>query len=45
MQCNKVYELLDCFDSDLGNNHAWKLEHNAGKLQEILNSIYIANQA
>ena len=41
MQQIKLYELLDCFDSDLGNNHAWKLEHNVGKLQGILNSIYV----
>ena len=29
-----------CFDNDLGNileNNAWNLEHDAEKLQEILN--------
>ena len=38
MSCNKVsfQELLDCFDNDLENN-VWMLEHNAEKLQEILN--------
>ena len=44
MHCNKVslqlQALLDCFsnDLDIGNN-AWYLEHNVGKLQEILNRI------
>ena len=35
-------ELMYCFDKDLGNNFentAWNLEHNAEKLQEILNKI------
>ena len=41
MLCNKVsfWELLDCFDNDLGNsfeNNAWTLEHNVEELQEIL---------
>ena len=30
---------MDCFDNDLENtfeNNAWKLEHNAEELQEIL---------
>ena len=34
--------LLSCFDNDLKNNienTAWSLEHNAEKLQEILNGI------
>ena len=31
-------ELLDCFDNDFENNEAWNLEHNAEKLQEIVNS-------
>ena len=33
---------MDCFDNDLVNNfenNAWKLEHNAEELQEILNRI------
>ena len=44
MHCNKVslQALLDCFDNDLDNNteyNAYILEHNIGKLQEILNRI------
>ena len=33
---------MDCFDNNLGNNfenNAWNLEHNADKLQEMLNRI------
>ena len=30
--------LLDCYDNDFENNHAWtSLKYNAEKLQEILN--------
>ena len=41
MPCNKasIKGLLDCCDNDLENiteNTAWNLEHNLGKLQEIL---------
>ena len=44
MYCNEVsfQELLDCSNNDLENtfeNNAWKLEHNAEQLQEILNRI------
>ena len=44
MYCNEVsfQELLDCSDNDLENtfeNNAWKMEHNAEQLQEILNRI------
>ena len=41
---NKVsfWVLLVCFDNHLDNdfeNNAWKLEHNAEELQEILNGM------
>ena len=41
MLCNKVSfsELLNCFNNDLENNNACKLEHNVEELQEILNKI------
>ena len=46
MHCNKVppQELLDCFDNDFENNCenvniTWNLEHNAEKIQEILNKM------
>ena len=46
MHCNKVpfQELLDCFDNDFENNNyceniTWNLEHNAEKIQEILNKM------
>ena len=35
---------MDCFDNNLENNFendAWKLEHNAEELQEILNRIML----
>ena len=45
MHCNKAcHDLMDCLDNHLGNNFEnnawdfyWDLEHNAKKLQEILN--------
>ena len=42
MHCNEVslQALLDCFSNDIDiENNAWHLEHNVGKLQEILNRI------
>ena len=41
MYCNNA-KIPGCFDSDSQNNYennAWNLEHNAIKLQEILNRI------
>ena len=37
MLCNKI--ILRAPDNDFENNNVWKLEHNAERLQEILNRI------
>ena len=37
MLCNQI--ILRAPDNDFENNNAWKLEHNAEGLQEILNRI------